>query len=71
MDLEKFKKAESIQSDIECMKELIEEWYKDRPRCLNDTIYLSLFNDKNIVKAIIATLEEQLKRLQAEFDSIK
>lgn len=71
MDLEQFKKAENIQNNIKYMKDLIEDWSGNKPRCLRDTIYLSLFNDKDIVKSIISTLKEQVDRLQTEFDNIK
>ena len=53
------------------MKDLIEDWSGNKPRCLRDIIYLSLFKDKDIVKSIISTLKEQVDRLQTEFDNIK
>ena len=71
MDLEQFEKASDIQKDIKYMNDLIKEYDNSSINYYIGDIYLVAFNDKEIVKAIITTLREQVDRLQAKFDNIK
>lgn len=71
MDLEQFEKASDIQKDIKYMNGFIKEYDNSSINYYTGDIHLIAFNDKEIVKAIITTLREQVRRLEAKFESIK